>query len=86
MTRPGSRGKPASGWPDSSRWLAVFSGLFGLFGLNVLFGKVAVQFGWTLPFLLGDVAEFLLLLVAVGFLTLAALTREREGPGSGPRS
>ena len=86
MTRPESKINPASGWPDSRRWLIVFFGLFGLFCLNVLLGKAAVQFDWTLPFLLGDVAEFLLLLVSVGFLVLAALTREQEGPDGGPRS
>lgn len=57
-------------------FLIVFYILFALFTLNILLGKAGVQFGWDLPFLLGDVPEFLLLLVAAVFLMLAALRRE----------
>jgi hypothetical protein len=57
-------------------FLIVFFILFGLFTLNILLGKASVQFGWRLPFLLGDVPEFLLLLAAAVFLMLAALMRE----------
>jgi hypothetical protein len=80
MTRPGqdetahtnSAGR-RGGW-----YLTIFFVLFGLFTLNVLLGKAGIQFGWDVPFLLGDVPEFLLLLVAAVFLVLAALGRERE--------
>lgn len=65
-------------------FLIVFFGLFSLFGLNILLGKAGVQFGWNLPFLLGDVPEFLLLLVAAVFLMLAALARERGSSGKQP--
>ena len=58
-------------------FLVVFFILFALFTLNVLLGKAGIQFGWNLPFLLGDVPEFLLLLVAAVFLMLAALGREK---------
>lgn len=57
-------------------FLFVFYALFALFTLNILLGKAGVQFGWDLPFLLGDVPEFLLLLAAAVFLMLAALMRE----------
>jgi hypothetical protein len=58
-------------------FLIVFFILFTLFTLNILLGKAGIQFGWNLPFLLGDVPEFLLLLVAAMFLMLAALRREK---------
>jgi hypothetical protein len=84
MTRPGhdetAHNNSASrrgGW-----YLAVFIVLFGLFTLNVLLGKAGIQFGWDVPFLLGDVPEFLLLLVAAVFLILAALGRERGQSGN----
>jgi hypothetical protein len=80
MTRPG-QDKPAhdtSAKRRGGRYLAVFIVLFALFTLNVLLGKAGIQFGWDVPFLLGDVPEFLLLLVAAVFLMLAALGRERE--------
>lgn len=57
--------------------MAVAVLLFALFALNVLLGKARVSFGLALPFLLDDVAEFLLLLLAALFFTLAALARER---------
>lgn len=66
---------------DGRGFLMVFFGLFALFVLNILLGKARVQFGWNLPFLLGDVPEFLLLLVAAVFLMLAALARERGQSG-----
>ncbi len=62
-------------------FLVVFFILFALFTLNVLLGKANIQFGWGLPFLLGDVPEFLLLLVAAVFLMLAALGREKGQSG-----
>jgi heme A synthase len=83
MTRPeqdtAAQGKTAG--ERGGRYLTVFLVLFGLFTLNVLLGKAGIQFGWDVPFLLGDVAEFLLLLVAAVFLMLAALRRERDRPG-----
>ena len=56
--------------------LAVFSLLFLLFWLNVLLGKARISFGWEIPFLLNDVAEYLLLLATALFFTLAAIGRE----------
>ena len=49
--------------------------LFALFFLDVLAGKMNVQFAWGLP-QLGSVKEFLLLAVASTFLIVAALARE----------
>jgi hypothetical protein len=59
----------------------VFFVLFSVFSLNVLLGKAKIQFGWEIPYLLGDVPEFLLLLVTAVFLMLAALARERSSSG-----
>ena len=57
-------------------YLAAFALLFLLFWLNILWGKAKINFGWQVPFLLSDVAEFLLLLVTALFFTLAAVCRE----------
>ena len=83
MTRPGQdeTAQKASAGRRGNPYLAIFFVLFGLFTLNVLLGKAAIQFGWDLPFLLGDVPEFLLLLIAAVFLMLAALGRERNRSG-----
>jgi hypothetical protein len=62
-------------------FLVVFFVLLALFILNILLGKASIQFGWDLPFLLGDVPEFLLLLVAAMFLMIAALGREKGQSG-----
>ncbi len=56
--------------------LSVFALLFLLFWLNILWGKAKISFGWQDPFLLSDVAEFLLLLATALFFTLAAVCRE----------
>ena len=56
--------------------LAAFWVLFGVFVLNVLLGKAAISFGWEGLPLLSDVAEFLLLLVAMVIFVVAALQRE----------
>jgi len=56
--------------------LGAFALLFLLFWLNVLLGKAKISFGWQIPFLLGDVAEFVLLLATALFFTLAAMGRE----------
>jgi len=53
-----------------------FALLFLLFWLNVLLGKAKISFGWQVPFLLGDVPEYLLLLLTALFFTLAAMSRE----------
>jgi len=59
------------------RLMAISALLFTLFCLNVLLGKARVTFALELPFLLRDVAEFLLLLLSALFFTLAALAREQ---------
>ena len=62
-------------------YLKVFYVLFLVFTIDVILGKANIQFGWNVPYLLGDVPEFLLLLVVAVFLTLAALGRERDRSG-----
>ncbi len=61
--------------------LAIFFVLFVLFTANVLLGKAGIAFGWKFPFLLGDVAEFLLLLLAALFFMRTALAAERTDDG-----
>ncbi len=83
MTRPARVKTPR---PDTARrrgsgYLKVFYVLFLIFAIDVLLGKANIQFGWNVPYLLGDVPEFLLLLVVAVFLTLAALGRERDRSG-----
>ena len=56
--------------------LAAFALLFLLFWCNILLGKAKISFGWQIPFLLGDIAEYLLLLATALFFTLAAIGRE----------
>ncbi len=56
--------------------LGAFALLFLIFWLNVLWGTAKISFGWQVPFLLSDVAEFLLLLATALFFTLAAVCRE----------
>ena len=56
--------------------LAAFTLLFLLFWISVLWGKAKISYGLQVPFLLSDVAEFLLLLVTALFFTLAAVCRE----------
>ena len=57
-------------------YLGAFALLFLLFWLNVFWGKAKISFGWQVPFLLSDIAEFLLLLATAVFFTLAAVCRE----------
>lgn len=79
--RQRSPGKPVVDHRSArrSRWLmAICAALFALFCLNVLLGKARIQFGLELPFLLHDVAEFLVLLLSALFFTLAALAREKS--------
>ncbi len=56
--------------------LWIFGLLFILFWVNVLLGKAKISFGWQVPFLLSDVAEYLLLLFTALFFILAAVGRE----------
>lgn len=71
--------------------IAIFALLFLLFWVNVLLGKARISFGWEIPFLLNDIAEYLLLLATALFFTLAAIGREAmvnesqaaAGPASG---
>ncbi len=56
--------------------LGIFALLLFLFWLNVILGKAKISFGWQVPFLLSDIAEYLLLLVTALFFTLAAIGRE----------
>jgi len=52
-----------------------------LFVSNVLAGKAVVSFGWEAPILLGNAAEFLLLLVGVVFFVITTLQLEaRDKP------
>ena len=55
----------------------------GVFLLDVLVGKASILFDFRAPFLLGDVGEFLLLLVAAGLFTIAILARERAAEAGG---
>ena len=65
-------GKPAGGRIA----LAVFFVCFTLFTLNVLLGKLSIMLGWEGVPLLGDVPEFLLLLLSVTIFVAAFLQRE----------
>ena len=51
--------------------------LFAIFAANIVIGKLAVLGGATTVPGLGDVGEFLVLFVAVGFFIAACLERER---------
>lgn len=55
--------------------LITFFLLFAIYFVNVLVGKAKVSYGLNLPHL-GNVAEFLLLLVACVALIVAALKKE----------
>ncbi len=54
--------------------LALFSLLF----VNIVLGKLVIVYRWDFPFLLGDTAEFLLLLVVTLFFALGILSSERK--------
>ncbi len=57
-----------------------FLALLALFFADVLLGKARIALGWPVPFLLGDVGEFLLLLLTALLFAVAALLSEaREG-------
>ncbi len=52
--------------------------LFSLLFANILLGKLDIVFKLNLPFLLGDTAEFLLLLSVTFFFALGILNSERK--------
>lgn len=70
---------------NGSRWsnysFTAFCVLFAVFLINVLLGKASVSFGWDFPFLLNDVGEYLVLLSAALFFTVATLIREHSVAG-----
>ena len=55
--------------------LLVFAGSFSLYFINILLGKAAIHWGWN-TFYLGNIGEFILLLVASIALIVTALHRE----------
>ena len=74
---PGSERKGVPGGRSGGRTaLAVFFVCFAVFILNVLLGKLSIVLGWENVPLLGDVPEFLLLLLSVTIFVAAFLQRE----------
>ncbi|MBT4267159.1 MAG: hypothetical protein HN580_00970 [Deltaproteobacteria bacterium] len=68
--------KKNGGYTTSERlMLMLFAFSFGLYIINVLLGKASIHWGWN-SFYLGNVGEFILLLVASITLIAAALHRE----------
>lgn len=55
--------------------VALFALLFGLYILNILIGKANIVFGWKL-FHIGNLGEFLMLLIASVAFIVAALHQE----------
>jgi len=66
--------------------LVLSGGLFVVFAADVLLGKARMAMGWSVPLRLGDVGEFLALLSAALFLTVATLLREHRGGTDDPPS
>ena len=70
---------------NGNRWstysFTAFCVLFAVFLIDILLGKASVLFGWNIPFLLGDVGEYLVLLFAALFFTVATLIREHRAAG-----
>ena len=57
----------------------VLSGLlFVAFVMDVLLDKARIVFGWSLPIRLSDVGEYLALLSAAFFFTVATLLHEND--------
>lgn len=56
--------------------LLLSGGLFGLYALNVVSGKISTSSGIAIPLNLGDVGEFLTLFAAAICFVIAALQRE----------
>jgi hypothetical protein len=68
--------KKASKYSPGERLaILIFVISSGLYLLNILIGKAKILWGWKV-FHLGDIGEFLLLLVASIFFIAAALHRE----------
>ena len=65
-------------------WLAL--GLFVVFVINIVVGKIAILGGATTLPGLGDVGEFLVLFVAVLLFIVACLTREAAATESQRRN
>jgi hypothetical protein len=59
--------------------MPVFLICFFVFVTNILLGKATIAFGWEGLPLLGDVAEFLLLLFTMIVFVIATLLREQAG-------
>lgn len=63
-------------------WYRVATALIGFYGLYVVLGKVGQKSGFAMPFRLGDVGEFLVVLAGmaafVAGLLLAAPKEEQE--------
>ena len=59
-------------------WLSVTGALFGLFFLDVLLGKAALEFDFKPMLKLGDVGEFLVLFAAVICFIVEVLRRELQ--------
>ena len=76
----------AGGRPGGRIALAIFFVCFSLFVANVLLGKLSILYGWNEIPLLGDVAEFFLLLLAVTVFVVAALRREGTAADSKPKN
>jgi hypothetical protein len=62
--------------------LAVFCILFLVFTANILLGKARAALGWDVLIRLSDVGEYLVLLSAAFFFTVASLLRECQGRDS----
>ncbi len=56
--------------------LAAFCATFALFAANVLLGRGRAAFGWEIQVPLGDVGEYLVLLLSALFFTAGTLIRE----------
>lgn len=67
---------------DKTRACFVAAGaIFAVFVADILIAKIQVVRGATIPVHVGDVGQFLLLLVAVTFFVAGALLRERSEAG-----
>lgn len=66
-----------------SYWIA--GGALAIYTLDVLLGKVAVIAKFALPFRLGDVGEFLLVLVAMIFFVSGVLAEAGAVPANHPK-